>query len=1271
MTLGIIDSLGCTADTTFDVSISDIPAVFAGGFITVCRNDTAQLNAIVSGGVAPYNYLWTPSVGLSNDSIVNPVAYNTNGTSYCVTVTDANNCTSTPDCVTINQYPQPTITAGSANLCASQSNLQNTFTVSGPNPGANYSWRFSPSYSLITGAAGDSSSITATFPAVPGTYAFIAVIYDTITGCTDTVPTAFTVTAGLSMSVSGPTNICEGDTATLIASGATTYSWSASPSYSFADSTLATQSVLPSNNTTFTITGTTGTCTQTITRVLNVGAKPLAIINPISPFCGCATVSLNGIGSTPGMTYLWTSQSGSSIVSPSNLVTNAQICGIDVITFTVTDNTTTCSSDTTYTTISRPKPNAQAAVTPNLICNGTSTPVNLDGSGSNTDPLTTYHWSSVPSVAIADTAAMSTTATVTGATTFTLLVTDSAGCDSTVTATVNIYPPPSISANQPFICSTDSVLEATISITGVSIGSTYNWTSIPGCVTPSSTSSPSQLFDFAGCGAGIYNFDVTVTDPITTCVTDLSQSVTIVSGVVLNVTPDTAFCEGGTTVLYASGANSYAWSSGDSTDTVTVTGLTATGSPYSYIVTGTIGSCTASETIIVNVNPTPVTSSITGPITVCENDPASVYDVTPVSGNYTWTVTGGVIVVGQGSNNIVVNWNSTGVGTISVVDTNSFGCPGLTQTLNVIINPLPDTPAVTGPAIVCADAIETYFVNPNAGSTYYWAISGGTFVGVSTGTVLDVQWGSTSPGSLTVYEVSSGNCIGPTVTYNVTINPRPLAPAIIGNNLVCDNIPEIYTVGASAGSIYSWSVLNNLHDTVTSTTDSVIVNWGTAGSGQVQVFETNSFGCISDTAIFAVTINQHPILILPNDSAAVCNNSPYQIVASSNTTNVFWYSDGTGNFNDTTIASPVYTPSASDTGYIHLTMVAGNSPCMNDSVNMVLYVSPSPVISIIGPTGPICYGTTDSLRAFGGGTYIWTPGGIPSDIIGIRPLVSTTYTVAVTNSYNCTSYDSITVDVIPPGIPDAGPDVQICAGDSAALSGTQINAGGILWATLGDGIFLPDSTSSLVDYVAGVNDTVNGIATIVLTTTGACLNLTDTLDIQIGLHPFIEIGNDTTLPTGGANVPTLALFPVTLNVSGVQWTTSGTGTFSPSDTTINATYIPSTEDLNLDTLIISVTTTGSCPAVLDYLVIDFAPFYFPNVFTPYPSSPGYNDFFVIRNLTEGCELKIFDRWGLLVYSSEYYQNDWDAYGLNADVYYYVLEAGENDYKGWVQVIRGE
>ena len=63
----------------------------------------------------------------------------------------------------------------------------------------------------------------------------------------------------------------------------------------------------------------------------------------------------------------------------------------------------------------------------------------------------------------------------------------------------------------------------------------------------------------------------------------------------------------------------------------------------------------------------------------------------------------------------------------------------------------------------------------------------------------------------------------------------------------------------------------------------------------------------------------------------------------------------------------------------------------------------------------------------------------------------------------------------------------------------------------------------------------------------------------------------------------------------------------------------------------------------------------PNVFTP--NGDGFNDNFVIKN-TYGwnIDLKIYNRWGNIVYQSSNYQNNWDGKDVADGTYYYIIKA---------------
>lgn len=69
-----------------------------------------------------------------------------------------------------------------------------------------------------------------------------------------------------------------------------------------------------------------------------------------------------------------------------------------------------------------------------------------------------------------------------------------------------------------------------------------------------------------------------------------------------------------------------------------------------------------------------------------------------------------------------------------------------------------------------------------------------------------------------------------------------------------------------------------------------------------------------------------------------------------------------------------------------------------------------------------------------------------------------------------------------------------------------------------------------------------------------------------------------------------------------------------------------------------------------------------NVFTP--NGDGKNDYFTLFNLDDypNASVKVFNRWGKLVYENENYQNDWDGGDLNAGTYYYIVFPNNKKYE---------
>lgn len=112
-TLHVFDAIGCQDSNMVMVTVNPIPTVDGGSDKQKCCIDTIQIggNPTVSGGMAPYSYLWTPSFGLLNPSDANPFVDACTTTIYSLTVTDANNCGASTN-VKVTVFPNPVANAG-------------------------------------------------------------------------------------------------------------------------------------------------------------------------------------------------------------------------------------------------------------------------------------------------------------------------------------------------------------------------------------------------------------------------------------------------------------------------------------------------------------------------------------------------------------------------------------------------------------------------------------------------------------------------------------------------------------------------------------------------------------------------------------------------------------------------------------------------------------------------------------------------------------------------------------------------------------------------------------------------------------------------------------------------------------------------------------------------------------------------------------------------------------------------------------------------------
>src|SRR5690606_1359070 len=143
------------------------------------------------------------------------------------------------------------------------------------------------------------------------------------------------------------------------------------------------------------------------------------------------------------------------------------------------------------------------------------------------------------------------------------------------------------------------------------------------------------------------------------------------------------------------------------------------------------------------------------------------------------------------------------------------------------------------------------------------------------------------------------------------------------------------------------------------------------------------------------------------------------------------------------------------------------------------------------------------------------------------------------------------------------------------------------WTTSGTGTFFdPHALATL--YYPSAADSISGAVTLTITTTGTepCSAVSDQLIITFGGGLSAQAGQDMiTCSTD----PEIALQGTVAGTTTGVWTTSGTGSFNPNATALNATYIPGAADFVIGdiSLVLSTTNNAGCPAGRDTLMVSY------------------------------------------------------------------------------------
>ncbi|HNW77159.1 MAG TPA: hypothetical protein PKJ28_09770, partial [Bacteroidales bacterium] len=296
--------------------------------------------------------------------------------------------------------------------------------------------------------------------------------------------------------------------------------------------------------------------------------------------------------------------------------------------------------------------------------------------------------------------------------------------------------------------------------------------------------------------------------------------------------------------------------------------------------------CAITPTVYTQVvNPRPV-PTITGPSSACLNSTGNIYTTEPGMSGYSWTISGGTITAGGGTNSIKVTWNTAGTGWVRVTYTNSFGCAATTPTqYNVAVKASLPVSVSIAPSVnpVCEGTPVTFTATPtNEGAApfYEWMVNG---IVVGTGSPTYTYTPVNGDRIRCVLTSSLSCAIGNPATSNevvMVVNPMmPVSVSITASpNPICQGDQVTFTavpVNGGPSPSYQWKVNGVNQGTNSSTYTFTPIN------GQViTCVLTSNISCptgnpATSNAITIIADVTAPVISgLPGPGSIECPNTP-------------------------------------------------------------------------------------------------------------------------------------------------------------------------------------------------------------------------------------------------------------------------------------------------------------------------------------------------------------------------------------------------------------
>lgn len=356
----------------------------------------------------------------------------------------------------------------------------------------------------------------------------------------------------------------------------------------------------------------------------------------------------------------------------------------------------------------------------------------------------------------------------------------------------------------------------------------------------------------------------------------------------------------------------------------------------------------------------------------------------------------------------------------------------------------------------------------------------------------------------------------------------------------------------------------------------------------------------------------------------------------------------------TAVITSEFQPTVSEVGFhnIHYEAIDNGVPPLTTIIDIVVQVvlAPSGPPVITGDTAA-CEGATVTLTASSGfDDYYWSNGATTQTV----QVGAGTYTV-MGGAGNCAlTSDPFTVIENPSPDPVITGVLATCGGLPTEL-GTSTPYDSYTWS---NGATSPTITVG------------SGTYSVVVTDANGCTGGSASVNVIVGNDPTAGFGMDPVPVVPGEDLTfTDASNGNGSTITGWSWELTYGGNVVATGT--GTEFITVLNTPGPYTMCLTVTTAEGCT---DVLCQDFAmgvlEIFIPNVFSP--NGDGNNDYLEFTNIEfyPNSDLKVYSRWGNVVYESASYRNQWNARDVSEGTYFYILKLSDGrEYNGHVTLLR--